>query len=210
MIRTSQDDQHIWEWLEHLLLHLTPNGMSSEDTEVGIDKKFCVKILVWCRSMNDYLEVIDQQRLNKSGFSAVGSPPIRCLWYGRTTHSNRPAPTGLLETLYDPEWLESTNEGYRKVTSVVSRDKFEWLMFNSEDTEMMVWRWMILCHVYKVLIDNMSDRLNTWMVIKMRWQDTEDLRARKWSRRALLSIPSVNRWDWKGPRPSRWRSLLSV
>ena len=138
MIRTSQDDRHIWEWLECLLLHLTPNGMSSEDTEVGINKKFHVKILVWRHSMDDYLEVIDQQRLNKSGFSAVGSTPIRRLRYGRTTHSNHPAPTGLLETLYDPEWLELTDEGYHEVTLSVSRDKFEWLMFNSEDTEMMV------------------------------------------------------------------------
>ena len=138
MIRTSQDDRHIWEWLERLLLHLTPNGMSSEDTEVGIDKKFHVKILVWRRSMDDYLEVIDRQRLNESGFSAVGSTPIRRLGYGRTTHSNHPSPTGLPETLYDPEWLESTDEGYREVTLSVSRDKFEWLMFNSEDTEMMV------------------------------------------------------------------------
>ena len=106
--------------------------------------------------------VIDWQRLNKLGFSAVGSTPIRHLQYGRTTHSNCPTPTGLPETLYDPEWLESTDEGYHKVTLSVSRDKFEWLMFNSEDTEMMVWRRMILCRVYKVPIDNMSNGLNAW------------------------------------------------
>ena len=112
--------------------------MSSEDTEVGINKRFHVKILVWCHSMDDYLEVIDWQRLNELGFSAVGSTLIRCLQYGRTTHLNHPAPTGLPETLYNPEWLELTNEGYRKVTLSVSRDKFEWLMFNSEVMEMMV------------------------------------------------------------------------
>ena len=138
MIQTSQDDRHIWEWLEHLLLHLTPNGMSSEETEIGIDKKFHIKILVWCHSMDDYLELIDQQRLNGSGFSVVGSTPIRHLRYGRTTQSNRPAPTGLLEILYDPDWLELTDEGYREVTLSVSRDKFKWLMFNSEDMEMVI------------------------------------------------------------------------
>ena len=138
MIQTSQDDRHIWEWLERLLLHLTPNGMSSEETEIGINKKFCVKILVWRRSMDDYLELIDRQRLNGSGFSVVGSTPIRRLRYGRTTQSNRPAPTGLLEVLYEPDWLESTDEGYREVTLSVSRDKFEWLMFNSEDMEMVI------------------------------------------------------------------------
>ena len=138
MIQTSQDDCHIWEWLERLLLHLTPNGMSSEETEIGIDKKFHVKILVWCRSMDDYLELIDRQHLNGSGFSVVGSTPIRRLRYGRTTQSNRPTPTGLPEILYDPDWLESTDEGYREVTLSVSRDKFEWLMFNSEDTEMVI------------------------------------------------------------------------
>ena len=79
MIRTSQDDRHIWEWLEHLLLHLTPNGMSSEETEIGIDKIFRVKILVWHCSMDDYLELIDQQHLNGSGFLVVGSTLIRRL-----------------------------------------------------------------------------------------------------------------------------------
>ena len=138
MIQTSQDDRHIWEWLERLLLHLTPNGMSSEETEIGIDKNFRVKILVWRCSMDDYLELIDQQRLNGSGFSVVGSTPIRRLQYGRTTQSNWPAPTGLPEILYDPDWLESTDEGYREVTLSVLRDKFEWLMFNSEDTEMVI------------------------------------------------------------------------
>ena len=112
--------------------------MSSEDMEVSIDKKFHIKILVWHHSMDDYLEVIDWQRLNKSGFLAVGSTPIRHLQYGRTTQSKCATPTGLPETLYDPEWLELTNEGYCKVMLLVSRDKFEWLMFNSEDMEMMV------------------------------------------------------------------------
>ena len=112
--------------------------MSSEDTEVSINKRFHSKILVWHHSMDDYLKVINWQCLNESGFSAVGSMPIRCLQYGRTTHSNCPTPTGLLETLYDPEWLESTDEGYHEVMLLVLRDKFEWLMFNSEDMEMMV------------------------------------------------------------------------
>ena len=138
MIQTSQDDCHIWEWLERLLLHLTLNGMSSEETEISIDKIFHVKILVWRCSMDDYLELIEQQHLNGSGFSVVGSTPIRRLRYGRTTQSNRPAPTGLPEILYDPDWLESTDKGYREVTLSVLRDKFEWLMFNSEDTEMVI------------------------------------------------------------------------
>ena len=125
MIQTSRDDHHIWEWLERLLLHLTPNGMSSEETEISIDKKFRVKILVWRRSMDDYLELIDQQHLNGSGFSVVGSTPIRRLRYGRTTQSNWPAPTGLPEILYDPDWLELTDERYCKVTLSVLRDKFE-------------------------------------------------------------------------------------
>ena len=138
MIQTSQDDHHIWERLEHLLLHLTPNGMSSEETEISINKIFRVKILVWHRSMDDYLKLINWQRLNGSGFLVVGSTPIRRLQYGRTTQSNRPTPTGLLEILYDPDWLESTDEGYCEVTLSVLRDKFEWLMFNSEDMEMVI------------------------------------------------------------------------
>ena len=138
MIRTSQDNHHIWEWLECLILYLTPNGISSKEAEISIDKKFHVKVLVWCCSINGNLELINWQHLNGLGFSVVGSTLIGCLQYGRTTQSNCPAPAGLPEILYNSKWLELTDEGYHKVTLSVSRDKFKWLMFNSEGMETMI------------------------------------------------------------------------
>ena len=61
MIRTAEGDLHIWQWLENLIEYLGSNGMSSEDTDIGIDRKYRVKILLWRHNMDQYLELIDKQ-----------------------------------------------------------------------------------------------------------------------------------------------------
>ena len=61
MIRTAEGNLHIWQWLGNLIEYLGSNGMSSEDTDIGIDRKYRVKILLWRRNMDQYLELIDKQ-----------------------------------------------------------------------------------------------------------------------------------------------------
>ena len=61
MIRATEDDRHIWQWLEQLLRWLGTEGMSSEDTDIGIDRKYRVKMVIWRRNMDEYLEMIDNQ-----------------------------------------------------------------------------------------------------------------------------------------------------
>ena len=61
MIRTAEGDLHIWQWLENLIEYLGSNGMSSEDTDIGINRKYCIKILLWRRNMDQYLKLIDKQ-----------------------------------------------------------------------------------------------------------------------------------------------------
>ena len=76
MIRTAGDDLQIWQWLEKLLQWLTIDGMSSEDTDIGIDRKYRVKILLWQCEMDEYLDLIDNQRHHDVGYSQAGSKPI--------------------------------------------------------------------------------------------------------------------------------------
>lgn len=135
MIRGNGDDTHIWEWLGRLLQKLTANGMSSDDTDVGISKKFRVKVLIWRRDMDDYLDLIDRQRMEGAGYAPGGSTPNTRLRYGKRAESTRNAPTELPESLYDQGWLESTDEGYRELTLSVSREEFEWVSFYSEQME---------------------------------------------------------------------------
>ena len=61
MIQTAEGDLHIWQWLENLIEYLGSNGMSSKDMDIGIDRKYRVKILLWRRNMDQYLELIDKQ-----------------------------------------------------------------------------------------------------------------------------------------------------
>ena len=107
--------------------------MSSEDTDIGIDQKYCVKMVIWRRNMDEYLEMINNQRVQEAGFSQAGSRPIKRLRYLPTSPSDRAAPIGLPETLYDQQWLASVDTDYREVTLAVSKDKFKWLVFHSRE-----------------------------------------------------------------------------
>ena len=131
MIRAAEDDRHIWQWLETLLQWLGTEGMSSEDTDVGVDRKNHVKFLIWRRNMDKYLDMIDNQRVQDAGFAQAGSRPIKRLCYLPTSPSDRAAPTGLPGTLYDQQWLASVDANYHEVALSVSKGKFEWLVFHS-------------------------------------------------------------------------------
>ena len=131
MIRATKDDCHIWQWLEQLLQWLGTEGMSSEDTDIGIDQKHHVKMVIWCRNMDKYLKMINNQRVQEAGFSQAGSRPIKRLRYLPTLPSDNAAPIGLPETLYSQQWLTSVDTNYHEVTLAVSKDKFKWLVFHS-------------------------------------------------------------------------------
>jgi hypothetical protein len=133
MIQAAEDDRHIWQWLETLLQWLGTDGMSSEDTDVRVDRRYRVKMVIWHRNMDEYLEMIDNQQIQDAGFSPAGSRPIKRLWYLRILPSDCAAPTGLPEALYDQQWLASVDTNYHKVTLAVSKEKFEWLVFHSRE-----------------------------------------------------------------------------
>lgn len=109
--------------------------MSSEDTDIGISKKYRVKVLAWRRDMDDYLDLIDRQRLKGVGYGPAGSTPNMRLRYGKRVESTREAVYALPESLYNQEWLESTDQGYRELTLSVSRKEFEWLSFYSDQMD---------------------------------------------------------------------------
>ena len=120
MIRTAGDDLQIWQWLEKLLQWLTVDGMSSEDTDVGIDRKYHVKILLWRREMDEYLNLIDNQWHHDAGYSQAGSKPIRRLRHLHTLPLTRNPPKGLPETLYDQRWLADADSDYQEVNLNIS------------------------------------------------------------------------------------------
>lgn len=135
MIRAAGDDRPIWEWLQKLLEWLGTTGMSSEDTDIGVNREYRVKIMLWRREMDGYLDLIDKQRAHDAGYSQAGSNPIRRLRYLPTPPSKREAPKGLPEALYDEQWLASADADYREIDLSVSNEKFRWLIFHSEQME---------------------------------------------------------------------------
>ena len=99
--------------------------MNSEDTDVGVDRKYCFKIVIQCCNMDEYFQMIDNQQIQEAGFSQAGSRPIKCLQYLAALPLNHTAPTGLPEALYDQQWLASIDSDYCEVTLAVSKDKFK-------------------------------------------------------------------------------------
>ena len=107
--------------------------MNSEDTDIRNDQKYHVKMAIWCRNMDKYLKMINNQQVQQAGFSQAGSRPIKHLQYLPTSLSDCAAPIGLPETLYDQQWLASVDTNYCEVTLAVSKDKFKWLVFHSHE-----------------------------------------------------------------------------
>ena len=71
-------DLHIWKWLLELLQWYQSDGMSSEDTDTdNAGTIYRVKILVWRRNVDKYVQMIDnERRLSADIFPASGAKPI--------------------------------------------------------------------------------------------------------------------------------------
>jgi hypothetical protein len=130
-IRCNLSDKPIWQWLKQLLDWLGTDGMSSEDTEVGIGRSYRVKVLVWRRHMEEYMDWIDGLRSDTAApFASSGQRPSARVRYPTNPESTRPPPSGLPQVLYDYDWLQGLDEDYREVTLCVSKEKFDWLRFH--------------------------------------------------------------------------------
>lgn len=62
-IGDPRGDLKVWEWLRALLEWLGTYGMSSDDTDIErMERIYRVKILLWRRTTDKYLDLIDNDR----------------------------------------------------------------------------------------------------------------------------------------------------
>jgi hypothetical protein len=124
----GSNDQEAWEWLLRLLLHLTPDGMSSDESDVdGLQTVYRVKIFPWRREkVAEYMQLIDEQRLiNRDLWAPQGAKPVPRL---RGPPNNLLNSTRIVKrlpaSLYNDEWKRDRR---RCLKLQVSQEDFEWL-----------------------------------------------------------------------------------
>ena len=115
-----------WKWLLELLHHLTPEGMSSDESETeGLQTVFRVKILPWRREkVAEYMHMIDVHYLkNRHLLEPQGAKPVPRLREGQQPISTRIL-KHLPASLYNDEWKKDRRRG---IMLHVSEDDFAWM-----------------------------------------------------------------------------------
>ena len=95
-------DLRVWKWLLELLQRYGSDGMSSDDTDTGdIGTIYRVKILVWRRNVDKYIQMIDNERkMSADIFSASGAKSVTRVRSPKNLESVRQPPTELPATLF--------------------------------------------------------------------------------------------------------------
>ena len=132
--KDEDGDLHVWKWLLDLLSQYQADGMSSDDTDTGgTGTIYQVKILVWRRNIDQYVQMIDDvPRWLADIFSGSGGKSVTRLRSPENSKSSRQPPGELPATLFDANWLEDVDDDYRQITLNVSKDNFPWMEFTPE------------------------------------------------------------------------------
>ena len=131
----NQDgDLRVWKWLHDLLLQYQADGMSLDDMDTNGTGTICrVKILVWHHNIDQYVQMIDdERRWSADIFSGLGAKHVTCVRSLKNPMSNRQPPGELPITLFDADWLEEVDDDYHQITLEVSKDDFPWIEFKLE------------------------------------------------------------------------------
>jgi hypothetical protein len=135
--KDKDGDLRVWKWLHDLLLQYQADGMSSDDTDTnGTGTIYRVKILVWRRNIDKYVQMIDdERRWSADIFSGSGAKSVACVRSPENPKSNRQPPGELPATLFNADWLEDVDDDYRQITLEVSKEDFPWIEFTPEQRQ---------------------------------------------------------------------------
>jgi hypothetical protein len=114
--------------LEKLILHLSPMGMSSDDTEVevgSLQKKFAARALPWRENVTGPMRKINS--LRKPGGALEKTKGLTAeprVLRRDAPPTGRDPPTGLTRDIFRERWLEKNGHKY---PIAFSEDKFQFL-----------------------------------------------------------------------------------
>jgi hypothetical protein len=128
--KDEKGDLAVWKWLLDLMQWYGAEGMSSDESSVqGMQTVYRVKILVWRRNIEEYLKLIDNQRMQieQQICHTSGKMPTPRIRTGDLLKSTHDPVVGLPAELYDEEWFKMLDENYRQLTLSVSKEQFTFL-----------------------------------------------------------------------------------
>ena len=128
--KNEEGDLAVWKWLLDLIQWYGAEGMSSDESSVeGMQTVYRVKILVWRRNIEEYLKLIDNQRMQigQQVYHTSGKTPTLRIRTGDLLKSTHDPVVGLPAELYDEEWFKALDENYRQLTLSVSKKQFKFL-----------------------------------------------------------------------------------
>lgn len=128
--KNEKGDLAVWKWLLDLIQWYGAEGMSSDESSVeGMQTVYRVKILVWRRNIEEYLKLIDNQRMQigQQMYHTSGKKPTPRIRTGDLLKSTHDPVVGLPAELYDEEWFKALDENYRQLTLSVSKEQFKFL-----------------------------------------------------------------------------------
>lgn len=128
-----EKDLAIWKWLLELMRRLGSDGMSSDESDIeDLRTVYRVKILIWRRNIDRYVEMIDNERkLAGDIFSKAGAKATPRIRSDQNPVSTRDAPANLPSAIFDPDWLKTVDDDYQQMKLNISRENFKWIVFSS-------------------------------------------------------------------------------
>jgi hypothetical protein len=126
---TGGEDLEGWQYVRNLLLHLTVDGMSSDESAV-VDHQvvYYVKIIPWRKEqVNEIMEILENARVDdKELWDPRGGKPIQRIrrYTGNALKSHRRTIKNLPRSLYAQRWLSKAGNAARVK---VSKETFQWV-----------------------------------------------------------------------------------
>jgi hypothetical protein len=128
--KDEKGDLAVWKWLLSLIKWYGAGGMSSDESSVDeMQTVYRVKILVWRRNIDEYLRLIDDQRMQvgQQLYHTSGNTPTPRIRTGDLLKSTHDPVVGLPAELYDEDWFKALDDNYRQMTLCVSKEQFKFL-----------------------------------------------------------------------------------
>ena len=135
---TGARDLRVWEYIKKLLVHLTPDGMSSDETTV-VDHRvaYYIKIIPWRREeVGEIMAILENARIDdKDLWDTRGGKPFPRIrnYAGNGLRSTRHIVKNMPRSLYSERWLSKVGNAARVK---VSSETFKWVdVLLRHDTE---------------------------------------------------------------------------
>jgi hypothetical protein len=116
-----------WKWLGSLIETWGEAGVSSDESDTEMGRPVAVvKRMPWRRECEEYMDFLDQERLDGGLYKRKGQPPMQRVHMVNSPESGRPPPKGLPASVYSPKWVTNLSNANHHLIYAPGKGDFEW------------------------------------------------------------------------------------